>query len=89
MTTSKTKHLDTAIAILSGTEGSKRAKRKAQVEIIVEAYGKHYTIQMNGKLLEEGVGTVEYAMARAEDRATRIRALGKTVLVTAYQAPKG
>ena len=84
MTTSKTKHLDTAIAILSGTEGSKRAKRKAQVEIIVEAYGKSYTIQMNGKVLEEGVGTVEYAKERAEDRAARIRALGKTVLVTVY-----
>lgn len=79
-----TKHLDTAIAILSGTEGSKRAKRKAQVEIIVEAYGKSYTIQMNGKVLEEGVGAVEYAKERAEDRAARIRALGKTVLVTVY-----
>ena len=89
MTTSKTKHLDTAIAILSGTEGSKRAKRKAQVEIIVEAYGKNYTIQnytiqMNGKVLEEGVGTMEYAKERAEERANRIRALGKTVLVTVY-----
>lgn len=79
-----TKHLDAAIAILSGTEGSKRAKRKAQVEIIVEAYDKGYTIQMNGKVLEEGVGTVEYAKERAEDRASRIRALGKTVLVTVY-----
>lgn len=81
---SKTKHLDTAISILKGTEGSKRAKRKAQVEIIVEAYGKSYTIQMNGKVLEEGVGSVEYAKARAEDRATRIRALGKSVVVTVY-----
>lgn len=79
-----TRHLDTAIAILKGTEGSKRAKRKAQVEIIVEAYGKAYTIQMNGKVLEEGEGSVEYAKERAEDRANRIRALGKTVVVTAY-----
>lgn len=84
MTTSKTKHLDAAIAILSGTEGSKRAKRKAQVEIIVETYGKNYTIQMNGKVLEEGVGTMGYAKERAEERANRIRALGKTVLVTVY-----
>ena len=81
---SKTKHLDTAIAIFKGTEGSKRAKRKAQVEIIVEAYGKAYTIQMNGKVLGEGEGSVEYAKERAEDRASRIRALGKTVVVTAY-----
>jgi hypothetical protein len=79
-----TRHLDTAISILKGTEGSKRAKRKTQVEIVVEAYGKHYTIQMNGKVLEEGEGSVEYAKERAEDRANRIRALGKTVVVTAY-----
>jgi len=79
-----TRHLDTAISILKGTEGSKRAKRVAQVEIIVGAYGKAYTIQMNGKVLEEGVGTAEYAMERANERASRIRALGKTVVVTAY-----
>jgi len=84
MTTSKTKHLDTAIAILSGAGMPKRAKHAAQVEIIVEAYGKAYTIQMNGKVLEEGVGTAEYAMERANERAGRIRALGKTVVVTAY-----
>ena len=84
MTTSKTKHLDTAIAILSGAGTPKRAKRVAQVEIIVETYGKAYTIQTNGKVLEEGVGTAEYAMERANERASRIRALGKTVVVTAY-----
>ena len=79
-----TRHLDTAIALFKGTEGSKRVKRKAQVEIIVEAYGKMYTIQMNGKLLEEGVGTADYAMERANERANRIRAIGKTVIVTVY-----
>lgn len=84
-----TRHLDAAIAVLRGTDGAKRAKRKAQVEIIVESYGKVYTIQMNGKLLEEGVGTVEYASERALDRANRIRAMGKTVLVSTHTAPKG
>lgn len=79
-----TRHLDTAIAILRGIDGAKRAKRKAQVEVLVEAHGKAYTIQMNGKVLEEGEGSVEYATERAEDRASRIRALGKTVLVTKY-----
>jgi hypothetical protein len=79
-----TRHLDTAITILKGTAGSKRTKRAAQVEIVVETYGKAYTIQMNGKMLEEGVGTAEYAMKRANERASRIRALGKTVLVIAY-----
>lgn len=79
-----TRHLDTAISIFKGTGGAKRAKRVAQVEIIVETYGNAYTIQMNGKVLEEGEGGAEYAKGRAEDRAGRIRTLGKSVVVTAY-----
>lgn len=81
---SKTKHLDTAIAILRGTEGSKRTKRKAQVEIIVEMYGDRYGIQMNGKLVESGEGSQEYATDRADARAARVRALGKTVVIAVY-----
>lgn len=74
-----TRHLDTAIAILKGTEGSKRAKRKAQVELSVEVYAGGYTIQMNGRLLETGSGDREYALARAKDREERIKGIGKTV----------
>lgn len=81
---SKTKHLDTAIAILSGAGVPKRAKRKAQVEIIVEVYADTYCIQMNGKLVESGEGSKEYAMDRADARAARVRALGKTVVITVY-----
>ena len=81
---SKTKHLDTAIAILSGAGMPKRAKRKAQVEIIVEVYADTYGIQMNGKLVESGEGSKEYAMDRADARAARVRALGKTVVITVY-----
>lgn len=81
---SKTKHLDTAIAILSGAGMPKRAKRKAQVEIIAEVYSDTYGIQMNGKLVESGEGSREYAMERAEARASRVRALGKTVVITVY-----
>lgn len=79
-----THHLDTAISILKGTEGSKRAKRKAQVEIIVEIYADTYSIQMNGKFVESGEGSKEYAMDRADARAARVRMLGKTVVITAY-----
>lgn len=81
---SKTKHLDTAIAILSGAGMPKRAKRKVQVEIIVEVYADTYGIQMNGKLVESGEGSKEYAMDRADARAARVRALGKTVVITVY-----
>lgn len=79
-----TKHLDAAISIFSGSGVRKRAKRKVQAEITVEAYGKVYTIQLNGKVLEEGVGSAAYARERAEARADRVRALGRTVMVTVY-----
>jgi hypothetical protein len=62
----------------------KRTKRKAQVEIIVEVYADTYGIQMNGKLVESGEGSKEYAMDRADARAARVRALGKTVVITVY-----
>lgn len=48
-----TRHLDTAIAILKGTGGAKRAKRKAQVELILYVYTKAgtYDITSNGRML--------------------------------------
>lgn len=86
---SKTRHLDTAIAILSGAGMPKRPPKKAQVEVIVEVEGSTYTIQVNGKVVESescfsGVSVVEYATQRAEERAKRVRALGKTCTVTTY-----
>lgn len=84
MNTSKTKHLDTAIAILRGNPAAKRAPRKAQVEINVYVDSKGYMVQMNGRVLEQGTGDAVYATARAEARAESIRKLGKTVVISVY-----
>lgn len=81
---SKTKHLDTAIAILKGNPAAKRAPRKAQVEIEVFASGGTYTVTSNGKTVEEGAGDAAYAKERADARADAIRKLGKTVTVYVY-----
>lgn len=87
--TSKTKHLDTAIDILRGSAGTKRAKRRADVELEVFSstgplVGPTYTITSNGRTLETGAGDAAYAKARAEERAERMRALGKTVVIYTY-----
>lgn len=81
---SKTKHLDTAIAILSGSAAAKRAPRKAQAEITCLLAGNSYVITVNGKTVESGEGPEEYARERTEARAAAIRGLGKTVTITVY-----
>jgi hypothetical protein len=83
MNASKTRHLDTAIEILGGGK-TKRAPRRAQVEITVMAASNGYVIQANNKIVETGAGDAEYAKQRAEARADNIRKLGKTVIVTVY-----
>lgn len=83
MNASKTRHLDTAIEILGGGK-SKRAPRKAGVEITVMAASNGYVIQANNRIVETGAGDAEYAKQRAEARADAIRKLGKTVIVTTY-----
>lgn len=81
---SKTKHLDTAIDILKGSLAAKRAPRKAQVELEMWASSGTYTISSNGRVLEAGEGTPEYAKERADARAAAIRALGKTCILMVY-----
>lgn len=78
-----TRHLDTAIAILSGVNAPKRAPRKG-VQMHVTFYQDTYCIQMNGKTIEEGVGDEAYAAQRAGTRAEAMRKLGKQVTVMFY-----
>ena len=72
---------DKVIAILRGIGAAKRAPRKAQVTLTVEWYDGAYFIQSNGKVVEQGDGTADYANDRAKARATAIRVLGKTCIV--------
>jgi hypothetical protein len=81
-----TRHLDTAISILSGTACSKRAKRTG-TEVSVYLQDGGYSIQVNHKpLVCSYPGTKEEAMADAEQRAKRLRALtGKPVTIQLYE----
>lgn len=81
---SKTKHLDTAIAILRGTAGSKRAPRAAQAEIVVYVFAGWYQVLVNGKEIATPSGDRAAAEQDAKQRAEAIRKLGKTVTVTVY-----
>lgn len=81
---SKTKHLDTAIAIFKGTAGSKRAPRAAQAEVVVLLGEDSYIVTVNSKTVEAGQGNETHARQRAELRAEAIRKLGKSVTVTVY-----
>lgn len=81
---SKTKHLDTAINILKGTGAAKRAPRKADAVITSEYWVQSgdYTIQVNGKVVEQGTAPdLKYVKDAEETRAARIRAMGKTVVI--------
>lgn len=80
---SKTKHLDNAIAILKGTGTAKRAPRLADVRIVTEFTPTtgEWSVQANGKIVDQGVGTEQECLDAANARARRIRALGKTVEV--------
>ena len=81
---SKTRHLDTAIEILRGTKGAKRAARKAQVEVLVTVFNDGYMVQINGKIVEEGDGNADEAKDIADAHAEKARQLGKTVTITFY-----
>jgi len=81
---SKTRHLDTAIAIFKGTAGSKRAPRAAQAEVVVLLGEDSYVITVNNKTVEADKGDETHARQRAELRAEAIRKLGKTTTVTVY-----
>ena len=84
MTASKTRHLDTAISIFKGSDGAKRAARKAQAEVAVWASAGAYSITVNGKVVESAAGNETDARNAAEKRAETIRKLGKSCIVTVY-----
>jgi hypothetical protein len=84
---SKTKHLDTAIAIFKGTELSKRGKRGPVVEVTVHVDAKRgtYMVQVGSRITSEGIGNHEQARAAGEAKAEALRALGKKASVTVYK----
>lgn len=83
-----TRHLDTAIDLLGGGNGSvKRAKRKAQVELVlyVDAKNGLYSITANGRplVVDHKIADSDPEMA-LKARAESIRSAGKTVTTTIF-----
>lgn len=77
-----TKLLDASIAALRNDPAAKRAKRDAQVELHVTCFQGTYTIQANGRTVEQGDGDADFAIKRATQRGADIRLkLGKTVTI--------
>jgi hypothetical protein len=84
---SKTKHLDTAIAIFKCTVLVKRGKRGPVVEVTVHVDAKRgtYMVQVGSRITSEGTGNREQAIAAGEAKAGALRALGKKASVTVYE----
>lgn len=82
--TNKPMMQDKVIDILKGSPSAKRAKRKAQVELTLTISNGEYTIQLNGKTVEQAQGDESMGRKQADLRAERIRAMGKTVTITVY-----
>lgn len=81
-TVNPVRHLDNALSILKGTEGAKRAPRRAQVLIQAMMVSEtSYVVTANGRIVEAGEGTLEHAKALAMERAALATALGKTFVV--------
>lgn len=85
--THATRHLDSAIAILKGTAGAKRAPRKGtEISVYLEDPCGAYTIAVNGKVLAMGAGGRDAATKDAEARAARLQALtGKPVTIAIHE----
>lgn len=80
---SKTRILDATLAVLKGTPGSKRTKTHHTGIDLYIGVGK-YTIQVNGRIVEDQAGTEEQGKEAAFKRAEALRRLGKNPIVTIY-----
>lgn len=80
------RHLDGAIAALSSTPGTRRARREA--DYVIEAMmvsGVSYVVTANGRITDSGEGSIETATVIASKRADGVRRLGtKTVKVVIH-----
>jgi hypothetical protein len=83
MAPSKTRHLDTAVDILSNSNPTvKRAKRKADVELVAQMVSDiSFVITANGRIVDTGEGDMLYARQLMHDRAQVLKRLGKSVTV--------
>lgn len=82
---SDTRHLDTAISILSGAGVAKRT-RSFSVQVVVhhDPRKNNYLVQVGSRVVVEADGDRAAATKAGEDQAARLRSMGRRACVVVY-----
>lgn len=82
---SDTRHLDTAITILSGAGVAKRTRSYSiQVSVHHDPKKNEYLVQVGSRIVAEGAGDRAAATRAGEEQAERLKVLGKKAVVIVY-----
>lgn len=82
---SDTRHLDTAITILSGAGVAKRTRSYSiQVSVHHDPKKNEYLVQVGSRIATEGAGDRAAATRAGEEQAERLKVLGKKAVVLVY-----
>ena len=85
MSASKTRHLDTAISILSGANVAKRPRSfSIQVSVHHDPKKNEFMVQVGSRIVVEGAGDRAAATKAGDVQAERLKALGKKAVVIVY-----
>lgn len=83
--TNKTRHLDTAINILSGAGVAKRSRSfSVQVSVHHDPKKNEYLVQVGSRVVTEGAGSRADATQAGEEQVERLKALGKKAVLLVY-----
>lgn len=83
--TNKTRHLDTAINILSGAGVAKRSRSfSVQVSIHHDPKKNEYLVQVGSRVVTEGTGSRADATQAGEEQVERLKVLGKKAVLVVY-----
>ena len=83
--TNKTRHLDTAINILSGAGVAKRSRSfSVQVSVHHDPKKNEFMVQVGSRIVAEGVGDRAAATRAGDAHAERLKDLGKKAVVIVY-----
>lgn len=83
--TNKTRHLDTAINILSGAGVAKRSRSfSVQVSVHHDPKKNEYLVQVGSRVVTEGVGSRADATQAGEEQVERLKVLGKKAVLVVY-----
>lgn len=83
--TNKTRHLDTAINILSGAGVAKRSRSfSVQVSVHHDPKKNEYLVQVGSRVVTEGTGSRADATQAGEEQVERLKVLGKKAVLLVY-----